>query len=357
MSKLHVLVLTRYGQQGASSRLRFLQYLPRLESEGIVSVVSPLIDDEMLLRRYKNGSYRLVDLVLAYSRRIRVLLGAQQFDLIWIEKEALPWFPSWFENWLLRRIPYVLDFDDAIFHNYDLHHMVWVRHIWGQRIDRLMAGAKMVIGGNRYLGDRAATAGTKRVEIIPTVVDLLRYSPKQVYSVATKPSIVWIGSPSTIGYLTELAEPLRALAKRQQFRLRVIGGGAVILPGVEVESLPWTLDTEVALIAECDIGIMPLQDTPWEQGKCAYKLIQYMACGLPTVASPIGANYSVVIDGETGFFAETAIDWERQLEKLLCDVALRQRLGKAGRERVEVAYCLQKTAPRLAHLLAAAEVK
>lgn len=348
---MKILFLTRYGQQGASSRMRLFQYLPCFESAGIKTVVSPLFNDAMLLRKYRHGGYGLLDLLSAYWRCIRALMQRHQFDLLWIEKEALPWFPAWFERWLLRRAPYVLDFDDAIFHNYDLHRSAWVRRVYGRRIDRLMAGARLVLAGNRYLADRATAAGARSVEVMPTVVDLARYVPKLAYSFTTKPRIVWIGSPSTVQYLVELVEPLGALAKRQPFTLRVIGGGAITMPGVDVESLPWSADTEAAVIAECDVGIMPLRDTPWEQGKCAYKLIQYMACGLPTVASPIGANRDVVIAGETGFFADTAYAWVEKMELLLSDAALRQRLGQAGRARVEAEYCLQQTAPRLVRLL------
>ncbi len=348
---MKILFLTRYDQQGASSRMRSFQYLPWIESAGIACVVSPLFDDAMLLRKYRNGGYRMQDLLSAYWRHIRALMQRHQFDLLWIEKEALPWFPAWFERWLLRGIPYALDFDDAIFHNYDLHRSAWVRHVYGRRIDRLMAGARLVVTGNRYLADRSTAAGARWLEVMPTVVDLARYASKQAYSIASKPRIVWIGSPSSVQYLLELVEPLGALAKRQPFTLRVIGCGAITMPGVDIESLLWSVDMEATLIAECDIGIMPLRDTPWEQGKCAYKLIQYMASGLPTVASPIGANRDVVIEGETGFFADTAYAWVEKMELLLCDAALRQRLGQAGRARVEAEYCLQQTAPRLVRLL------
>lgn len=348
---MKILFLTRYGQQGASSRMRSFQYLPWFESTDIECVSSPLFHDAMLLRKYRHGHYSLLAVLSAYWQRIRALLRAHQFDLVWIEKEALPWFPAWLERWLLRHTPYALDFDDAIFHNYDLHRAAWVRRVLGRRIDHLMAGSRLVVTGNRYLADRATAAGARQVEVIPTVVDLVRYAAKQTYSIAAKPRIVWIGSPSTAKYLLELTEPLATLAKRQPFTLRVIGGGTINIFGVEVESLSWSIDTEAALIAECDIGIMPLLDTPWEQGKCGYKLIQYMACGLPTVASPIGANLDVVIEGKTGFFAGTTDAWVENLELLLCDAVLRQRLGQAGRSRVEAAYCLQKTAPMLARLL------
>jgi len=216
-----------------------------------------------------------------------------------------------------------------------------------------MEGARLVIAGNRYLANRAVAAGALRVEVIPTVIDLARYPIKRAYSGTHIPRIVWIGSPSTVQYLLDIAELLATLAKRQAFKLRIIGG-ALAMPGVDVEALPWSADTEAAAIGECEIGIMPLRNTPWEKGKCAYKLVQYMACGLPVVASPIGANRDVVVEGVTGFLADAPVTWMERLEMLLCDATLRQCLGQAGREWVEAEYCLQQTAPRLVKLLAAA---
>lgn len=347
---MKMLLLPRFDQHGASSRMRSYQYQPSFEAAGIECSVSPLFADGMLLKKYRDGGYSLFALLSAYWQRCDALMGARQFNLVWIEKEALPWWPTWFEKWMLRDVPYVLDFDDAIFHNYDLHPSPWIRRFYGRRIDRLMAGARLVIAGNSYLADRAIAAGATQVEVIPTVVDSARYLPKTAYSNAGVPRVVWIGSPSTAQYLRELAEPLRVLAQRVPFVLRVIGVDTLVMPGVDVECKPWAADTEAALIAECDVGIMPLRDSPWEQGKCAYKLIQYMACGLPTVSSPIGANLDVVVDGETGLFAETPDAWAVQLEALLSDNALRKRLGEAGRVRVEAEYCLQRTAPRMLRL-------
>jgi glycosyltransferase involved in cell wall biosynthesis len=313
--------------------------------------VSPLFDDALLLKKYRVGGYVPRDVLIAYLRRIHALIERHQFELLWIEKEALPWFPAWLERLLLHGKPYVLDFDDAIFHNYDLHRSAWVRRVYERRIDRLMAGSQLVVVGNRYLANRANAAGARRVEVVPTVVDLARYASKEHYAVVRKPLVVWIGSPSTVRYLVELTEPLRALAKRQPFTLRVIGGGALSMPGVDVEAMAWSADTEAAAMVECDVGIMPLRDTPWEQGKCAYKLIQYMVCGLPTVASPVGANRDVVVEGETGFFADTPSAWVEKMGLVLGDAALRERLGKAGRARVETDYSLQQVAPRLVKLL------
>jgi glycosyltransferase involved in cell wall biosynthesis len=349
---MKVLFLTRYDQQGASSRMRCLQFLPLFKCSNIEAVVSPLLSDRILKKRYLDGVYHWSDLFFVYWRRIEVLLGKYQFDIVWIEKEALPWLPVWIELLLLRGKPFIVDLDDAVFHNYDQHRFMWVRWIYGRRIDALMARANLVVVGNQYLADRATNiAGVKWVEILSTVIDLRRYEAKQTYIFYQKPRIVWIGSPSTVKYLMALSPMLASLGQRQSFILRVIGGGIITMPGVEIESAAWTIETEVSSLLDCDVGIMPLTDGFWERGKCAYKLIQYMACGLPTVASFVGKNIEVVVEGETGFLVETSVSWLEKLELLLNDTMLRERLGKAGRTRVVNKFSIQHLGPSFVKLI------
>lgn len=353
VKRLRVLALTHYGQQGASSRMRFWQYLPAMREAGVRVEVQALIDDATLMTRYKVGSYRLVSVLKRYVLRVAALLGRHQFDLLWIEKEPLPWLPLWFELFLLRRVPYVLDFDDAVFHNYDQHRFAVVRRLYGLRLDRLMTKAALVVCGNQYLADRANNAGAQWVEVVPTVIDLARYpAPVWPDSLPTRDvlTIVWIGSPSTARYLQILQKPLELLAQRMKFVLRILGA-EFHMPGVHVEGVPWAEATEVAYIAACQIGIMPLQDSVWERGKCGYKLIQYMACGLPVVASPVGVNTQIVEPGVNGFLATSDDEWVTALEQLLTQVQLRQRMGMAGRAKVEAQYCIQKTGPKMAELL------
>lgn len=356
---IKVLVLTKYDRLGASSRLRSLQYLPWFERAGVNCVVSSLISDLQVESLYADGRYPPGSLVRSYIRRVRALLSRDQFDVVLIEKEALPWLPAWFEKSLLRGVPYILDYDDAIFHNYDLHSRAWVRRVFGRRIDRLMAGARLVVGGNSYLAQRARDAGAPWVEVIPTVIDLKRYAPKTDWEIQidTVPCVVWIGSPSTVRYLQLLQEPLQSLSRELSFKLRVIGGGQVALPGVNVESLPWSETSEVDCIRACDVGVMPLFDSSWENGKCGYKLIQYMACGLPVVASAIGVNPEIVRHDENGFLASTPHEWVVALRKLLDSPTLRSQMGAKGRRWVEDEYCIQKTGPRLAQLLQVASEK
>ena len=302
-----VLALTKYGRLGASSRMRTLQYMPLLERQAVAITLVPMMHDEALALRYDHGAYGAVTLLRAYLHRCQALLKRKQFDVVWIEKEALPWLPLWLEQGLLRGVPYVLDYDDAIFHNYDLHRLGLVRLLYSSRLDGLMAGAALVVAGNNYLAQRARNAGATHVEVVPTVIDLERYPTPAPNTAAQAPlCIVWIGSPSTARYLQLLREPLQALSLRFNFVFRVIGGGPVDLPGVQLEVLPWTEDTEVQAMSACHVGVMPLADSPWERGKCGYKLIQYMACGLPVVASDVGVNADIVQTGNNGFLASSS---------------------------------------------------
>ena len=162
--------------------------------------------------------------------------------------------------------------------------------------------------------------------------------------------MVWIGSPSTAQYVQDIARPLAELNRQVPFKLRIIGANLNI-EGVDIENLPWTEDTEVPLVAESDIGIMPLPDTPWTNGKCGYKLIQYMACGLPVVGSDVGANKNIVDEGVNGHLVSSDAQWVETLKTLLQNPELRQQYGRQGRIDAEERFCVQKTAPRLIELL------
>lgn len=349
---MRLLILTRYANLGASSRLRSYQYLPWFEKNNISYTIQPFFNDAALQYFYQNKKYSKTSLIKAYAKRLYALIHSKHYDLIWIEKEALPWLPTWLEALLLKNTPYVMDFDDAIFHNYDQHRLPLVRHLYGKRIDKLMSKATLISAGNPYLAQRAMQARAPQVEIIPTVIDINRYTVKTQYAKTDEPlRIVWIGSPHTLRYLMLIHQPLITLSQRFNLTLTIIAGSPLELSGVNVEFIPWTEANEVESIKQGDIGIMPLEDAPWERGKCGYKMIQYMACGLPVVASPVGVNCDIIKTNENGYLAANDQEWIDTLSRLLSDQFLRQRLGKAGRQLVEHEYCIQQVAPRLIKLL------
>ncbi|HNB50476.1 MAG TPA: glycosyltransferase family 4 protein [Anaerolineales bacterium] len=348
---MHLLLLARYGPLGSASRVRFYQYLPYLQAHGLKITVCPLLADEYVQNLYTGQRQSMAFLARAYFTRLRALLTSQKFDLIWLEKEALPWLPAWFEN-ILTRIPVVVDYDDAVFHRYDLHANPLIRALLGRKIDGVMRHAAVVVAGNDYLAARAKQAGAKRIEILPSVVDTTRYQPaNQVTNQLSPFTIGWIGAPVTAPYLQQIQPALAELCANGNARVILVGSGNVTLPGVPVEIRPWTEATEAADIQTFDVGIMPLPDEPFERGKCGYKLIQYMACALPVVASPIGVNQKIVEPGINGFLATMPEEWITALQTLRENPALRAQMGLAGREKVEQFYSLQANAPKLLNLL------
>lgn len=351
---MKIFLLPKYTPVGASSRYRIYQYLPSLEVAGIGYAVSPLFDDAYLEQKYAHGRAHPVAVFRAIVRRVWAVLTVPRNAVVVIEKEIFPYCPALFERWLAwRGCRMIVDYDDALFHQYDEHPNKWVRRLLGNKIATVMRLSHTVIAGNAYLADYARRAGAQRVEIIPTVIDLERYPDKTPDAKADVFTIGWIGSPSTAPYLRDIAPALAELCKDGRAQVRLIGSGPVDLPGVAVEVIPWRENSEVDEIHGFDVGIMPLPDEPWARGKCGFKLIQYMACSLPVVASPVGVNTEIVANGVNGWLADTPAAWIAALQNLQRDKTIRQRMGHAGRLQVEQHYCLQTSARRLIEILTA----
>jgi len=348
---MKVLCLSRYDSLGASSRLRFFQYFDYLHQQGVEIDVEPLLGNAYLADLYA-GRVSWSRVLGAYFQRVARLLQSGFYDLIWLEKEAFPRLPAWFEFSVLPSgIPLVVDYDDAVFHQYDLHSSSLFRVLMGRKIDHVMQRADLVIGGSRYLVDRAHAVGARRVELIPTVVDTGRYQESPSRKAADQVTVGWIGTPSTAPFLRLILPAVRKAVEQGGVRFVAVGANVSQVEGTPIEAVPWTEASEVGLIQSFDIGIMPLADAPFERGKCGYKLIQYMACGKPVIASPVGANKDIVRHGVDGFLAETLPQWQDFLEQLVTDQALCCQMGASGRARVVSDFSLDVAAPRLHDLL------
>lgn len=355
---MKVLVFTKYPRMGASSRLRTLQYLPLLEQQGFKFTVRSLFDESYLDTLYSSGSRSKLAIVKYYIKRLFTLCSVNSYDLIWIEKELFPYLPAFAERALVFiGKNYIVDYDDAIFHNYDMSDNKLIRKFLSNKIDKVMANASCVIAGNDYLARRAQVAGAKRIEWVPTVVDKYRYMP--LVKTQDKQKVIgWIGSPSTQKYIIDIKKALSTVCERHSARLLLVGATQDIikqLPDIQVDVVPWSEENEAQLIQQMDIGIMPLSDGPWEKGKCGYKLIQYMACGVPVVASPVGVNSNIIDDNKCGYLAENEEKWVNSLDALLSSTEHRTTFGKAGRNAVEETYSLQVQVPILAHILRSAD--
>ncbi len=349
---MRLFFLTKYSRLGASSRYRSYQYLPALESAGLDVNVSPLFDDDYLQHKYETGRASKISIFQAFFRRFWAVLTLPRYSVVFIEYELLPYVPAFLERWLhWRSCRMIVDYDDALFHQYDQHSNTWIRRLLGTKIADVMQAADTVVVGNRYLADYAHRNGASDVVEIPTVVDLGRYSVSTSNNSTSTFSIGWIGSPSTAPYLRLIATALSQLCQDPSIRLHLIGLGSIDLPGINYTAIPWSEKTEVEELHRLDVGIMPLPDEPWARGKCGFKLIQYMACGLPVVASPVGVNTEIVTHGVNGYLAETTDEWVSSIRQLQANPKLRHEMGAAGRKRVEEKYSLAVTTPMVLDLV------
>ena len=336
---MQILAFPRYSSNGPSSRVRMYNYLPYLKDAGFKVETYPFFNPSYIDDLFSGKNKNILQIFKAYWRRIVLILKADKSQFFWLQYELLPWVPFWIEKLLLNRCNHlVIDYDDAVFDRYRNHPFFLVRWFLGNKISRLMGIASITVVGNQYLADYAHRSGASHVVVIPSVIDLEKFQPKR-WEKDGGPHlrIGWIGSPSTVHYLLLIKDAILAsITKGCTFT--IIGADIPEpLRVVGVSSLQWTIDNEGELLHLLDVGVMPLEAASFEKGKCGYKLIQYMACGLPVVASPVGVNTQIVRHGENGYLAESESDWNKAFEELH-DRELRIRMGNAGRRLVESTY-------------------
>jgi glycosyltransferase involved in cell wall biosynthesis len=343
---MKILALTKYHDDAASTRHRLTQYLPYLESNGLHIECAPMLDAEYITRFANNVKTSPEFIIRAYWRRLIDIWRAKSFDAIWVQYETLPYLPGVFERLISISNPVIIcDYDDAIFHQYDTNKNVLVRRLLRQKLAPLLRHASLCICGNAYLQKYAAQY-CKNTIIIPTVVDTDRYRPAPRKQ-GTELIVGWIGSPSTWFYVVPILDDLLPFLASNGARLKVVGAGPQARNWPSVEVVDWSEKTEVREVQSFDIGIMPLPDDQWARGKCGYKLIQYMACGIPVIASPVGVNNDIVDEGKNGFLAGDFTEWRAALHKLLTNSNLRQELGKNGHKKVVQHYSLNSQQPVL----------
>jgi glycosyltransferase involved in cell wall biosynthesis len=333
---VNILVFTRYSELGASSRLRINQYLPYFENNNLSCKVFPFFNEKYLKDLYANKRVNIVNIIYLYIKRLLLLLTVKKYDLIWIEKEVFPYMPSMIESIItLFHVKYIVDYDDAIFHNYDRFNS----YLFRNKFNIFLQKSSLVVVCNEYLLNYVTKCGAKNILQVPTVVDMDKYYQKQ-YSIINKEfRIGWIGSPSTTKYLYILKDVLEKISKKYTIKLVVIGGSELENFNVPIEFHKWSENSENALLKTFDVGIMPLFETKWEEGKCGYKLIQYMASGLPVIASSFGFNKKIV-DKKIGFLANNDNEWELALEYFIKNRNQVQIYGKNARKKAENYYSL-----------------
>ncbi|MBT3279688.1 MAG: glycosyltransferase family 4 protein [Phycisphaerales bacterium] len=271
--------------------------------------------------------------------------SAQNYDGVWLQKKAMNFWDGRLLRKNARRL--IFDIDDATMFR-PLSIDAKPNRNRNRRVGRAIRMSDLAIVGNEVLAEHAYGYGANRVEIIPTGLATSRYIPKVVEGNPSTIKLVWIGSSSTLKLLRQFESTLRALGEAMpNLVLQIIADADLHIPSLTTESLAWSHDHEAEMLAGADIGIAPMLDTPFTRGKCAFKVLQYMASGLPTVTSPVGANAKYIQPGVTGFHANTAEEWIKAVRTLANDAELRKSMGQAARDLTCTEFDFGVLGPRI----------
>lgn len=298
-----MITVASYGHGGSSARVRVHDWIRHLG----LSVTAEYDYIGTSENSFSTLASRLPDVARA-ERTLRRLGGRRIPGTLLMSREASPLSNGSLEAALLKAADFsVYDFDDAIYHNaapfpYSLYPK-------GQLWKRSVGAADRLIAGNEILAEHASSYHGD-VVMIPSCVEPGDYVQKADYTPRETTTVVWLGSPATERFLAAIAAPLKEAAQQTPLRVRVISRGEQSLGAIDplVDRIPWGASTFGAALADADVGIMPLPDTEFTRGKCAYKLLQYGAAGLPVVGSPVGTN-RLVLDRMGGIAASTPEEW------------------------------------------------
>ncbi|TAJ24085.1 MAG: glycosyltransferase family 1 protein [Nitrospirae bacterium] len=344
--RLHFLV-PYPRDQAPSQHLKFEQYYGHFARAGYEIVHDAFYSRQLYQRLGKRGLlWKACGVLWACVKRLRSLWMAWRSDLVYVCLEAMPIGPpilEWVIVHLFKR-PMVYDIDDLIYlkkpGSRDPLPTLFDRR---RKVEFLMRSARHVIVCTPHL-EKVARSVNVRVARISSTIDTVKYRSRERYDTPCV-TIGWSGSFSTSPYLHLLDNVLRTVQQRHGVAIRVIGDARFSIAGVEVQAIPWRLESEVEDLLGMDIGLYPLPHEEWVLGKSGLKALQYMGLGIPTVLTPIGANLEIVEHGKNGFFADSEEEWTDALTKLIQDSTLREEVGRAGRKTVEDRYSVEANWP------------
>jgi glycosyltransferase involved in cell wall biosynthesis len=338
---IRLLCLAYMNDENASARHRLYKYGQFINPAIIVFKIIPPTDMVAFKNLFLRGKIRrhYLYFIIIFLRRFAVIWSSPRYDAVFLQRDIFSEFfydhPLFIFALRLLNKNIIYDVDDAMWifppHSIRggspaLNFLTRLRFYWNVRLSRI------IIVSNQYIAEHVEKINDA-VVVIPTLVDTGNYPVKQQKYGKTV-VIGWTGGPGNLVYLKLLEKTLARLALKYPIQLRVISSRTIKMKGIEVDFVPWDKITEAENIAAFDIGIMPLHDNFYTQGKGGFKILEYMAAGLPSVASPVGVNAQIIQENETGFIAGDDNEWENKLSILIKDASLRNYMGCKAREFV-----------------------
>jgi len=332
----NITFFTKYTSQGATSRYRSFYFICQLLNKNYNISLHTLLDSEYLQNLYHKKPTKKLKILYAYLNRIFSLLISSQNIII--EYELFPYLPFWIEKLFLKNKRYILNFDDNVWKNYQ--HNFWLK----SKYDLLVKNAHGVIVANDFLYNKVTLLNNKIIKI-PTVVDLNTFTEKTNKNKHF--TIVWIGTPITYKYIKSHAQMFQNLAKKIDYELCIIATQELSsdpIENINMSFVDWSAENEIFYLKKAHIGIMPLDNDDFSQGKSAFKLIQYLAAGIPLVGSAIGENKRVIQKNINGFLVSSENEWIESIELLYKDATLRKNFSENSKKSA-YEYSIQKYFP------------
>lgn len=348
-------------QRSPSQRYRIEQFLESLGANGYTYDYTYIISEADDTYFYKPGHYlkKAFFLLRSFVKRWLETFSFHRYDYIFVQREALVTGACFYEKKAARsQAKLIFDFDDAI----------WMQHVSEgnkkfsflkdtHKTRKLIELADCVLAGNTYLQEYALQFNPNSI-LFPTIVDTQKYYRTEETLDKEYVCIGWSGSFSTFEHFRYLEPVLQQIYTKYgaKIKIKVIGAPQVAL-SFPVVFTEWKEETEVQELAEFDIGVMPLDESDWNKGKCGLKGLLYMSMGIPAVLSPVGVSQEIVSDGMDGFLAKDENDWFRILCELIESKSLRDEIGQKGRTKVVERYSLNSQKNELLKILATVEKK
>lgn len=346
---LKILFLTKYPEQGASSRYRVFQYLDHYKALGTDVAVQSFMDEALYRKSLSRGSQikKLWMTLGAVIRRLAFVWRHRDADALYLQRELLPLGPPVIERLMKKRgMRLFFDYDDALFIKKDSRYNRIASFFRSpQKVAEIIRIADLTIAGNDWLRDQAISLGGQAITV-EVAEDTERYMAKDYSN--KQVTIGWLGSPSTSKYLHLISDQLRQVAKSHPtVEWVMVGGGDFVMKGVPWELREWSFETEKQSLHQFDIGLMPLPSEEWSLGKSGGKARTYMAASVVPVVSALGYNLQLVDHDRTGVLIEEEGDWAAALDDLIRSPDKRQQMAQAALQEVKTRFSVNGQAAKI----------
>ncbi|MBI28654.1 MAG: hypothetical protein CMI95_02015 [Pelagibacteraceae bacterium] len=328
--KKNIVFYTKYSSESASIRYRFHAYENILNKSYYEVDNQPLFNNKFFYNKIFLDKINYFTVLLSYMIRFFDILTRKKPFIAIIHIELFPFLPTIGERILkFRKIPFIIDIDDAVYHRYEKKEKSILNVQLLNKFKNLVSLSTALFAGNNYHIDFFKRKN-KNLHYFPTVIDTNYYNKNKTNEKYKDFTIVWVGSPSTAFYLLEILPALRRLKKENGVNILLIGTGELNLSNLDYKKVEWSENTEINYISKSHVGIMPLNNTKWSLGKCGFKILQYMGCGIPVVASPVGVNSEIIQDKKNGLIARNQEDWYNKIVYLKNNPRVAKNIGFKG---------------------------